>query len=209
MEELRSRVRIARVRASLSLNRNLLELYWSLGRAITLRQEAEGWGSSVIQRVSDDLKRSFPGMQGFSVSNIWRMRAFVLAYRSGEEDLAPPVRDLEAPKLPAEVPDLPWSHQLVLIEKIPGGEELKDPYHLEFLLRCFVAVELKVGPFQPEHAEKMNFYLSALDERLRRDHDEPSIGLILCKERDRVVGERVRARFLKAGSSIPLRERPA
>lgn len=60
-------------------------------------------------------------------------------------------------------------------------------YHVR--LRCYVAVDLKVGAFRPEYAGKMNFYLSALDERLRREGDQPSIGLVLCKERNRVVAE--------------------
>jgi predicted nuclease of restriction endonuclease-like (RecB) superfamily len=60
-------------------------------------------------------------------------------------------------------------------------------YHRK--LRCLVAVDLKTGPFQPEHAGKMNFYLAALDDRDREPGDNPSIGLILCRERNRVVVE--------------------
>jgi predicted nuclease of restriction endonuclease-like (RecB) superfamily len=71
-----------------------------------------------------------------------------------------------------------------------GGQD----YYLDLLfyhirLRCHVAVELKVGAFKPEYAGKMNFYLTALDERLGQEGDRPSIGLILCKERNRVVAE--------------------
>ena len=60
-------------------------------------------------------------------------------------------------------------------------------YHLR--LRCFIVIELKVGDFKPEYAGKMNFYLSAVDDRLRDKDDTPSIGIILCKTRDRVVVE--------------------
>jgi predicted nuclease of restriction endonuclease-like (RecB) superfamily len=60
-------------------------------------------------------------------------------------------------------------------------------YHLR--LRCFVVIELKTGEFEPEYAGKMNFYLSAVDDTLRHESDQPSIGLILCKERDRVIVE--------------------
>lgn len=56
-------------------------------------------------------------------------------------------------------------------------------------LRCLVAVDLKVGAFQPEHAGKMNFYLAALDDREREPGENASIGLILCRERNRVVVE--------------------
>jgi len=60
-------------------------------------------------------------------------------------------------------------------------------YHLR--LRCFVVIELKTGEFKPEYAGKMNFYLSAVDDRLRHPEDKPSIGLILCKARDRLIVE--------------------
>jgi hypothetical protein len=60
-------------------------------------------------------------------------------------------------------------------------------YHLR--LRCFVVVELKAGEFQPEHAGKLNFYLSAVDTQMRRQHDAPSIGLLLVRTRSRVFAE--------------------
>lgn len=60
-------------------------------------------------------------------------------------------------------------------------------YHLK--LRCYVVVELKAGEFQPEHAGKLNFYLSAVDGQLRHPSDNPSLGLLLCKSRDKVVAE--------------------
>jgi hypothetical protein len=60
-------------------------------------------------------------------------------------------------------------------------------YHLR--LRCYVVIDLKLGAFRPEDSGKMSFYLSAVDERLRHADDRPSIGLILCKERNRVVAE--------------------
>ncbi len=60
-------------------------------------------------------------------------------------------------------------------------------YHRK--LRCLVAVDLKTGPFRPEHAGKMNFYLAALDDLEREPHDSPSMGLILCREHNRVVVE--------------------
>ncbi len=60
-------------------------------------------------------------------------------------------------------------------------------YHLK--LRAFVVIDLKMQPFRPEFAGKMNFYLSAVNEILRHPDDQPSIGLILCKTRDRFVAE--------------------
>lgn len=60
-------------------------------------------------------------------------------------------------------------------------------YHLR--LRCFVAIDLKKGDFKPEHAGKMNFYCSVVDDQLRHELDAPTIGLILCQTKDRVVAE--------------------
>ena len=71
-----------------------------------------------------------------------------------------------------------------------GGEDFKLDllfYHLK--LRCFIVIDLKVGPFKPEYAGKMNFYLSAVDDMLRHPDDKPSIGLILCKAKNKIVAE--------------------
>lgn len=62
-------------------------------------------------------------------------------------------------------------------------------YHLK--LRCFVVVDLKMEPFEPEHAGRMNFYLTAVDERMRHPDDKASIGLLLCRDNDKLVVEYV------------------
>lgn len=69
-----------------------------------------------------------------------------------------------------------------------------DDYYLDLLfyntrLRCYVVVELKAGKFKPEYAGKLNFYLSAVDDMLRHEYDNPSIGILLCKERDKLTAE--------------------
>jgi predicted nuclease of restriction endonuclease-like (RecB) superfamily len=71
-----------------------------------------------------------------------------------------------------------------------GGEDFRLDllfYHLK--LRCFVVIDLKTTPFKPEYAGKMNFYLSAVDDLLRHADDKPSIGLILCKTKNRIIAE--------------------
>jgi hypothetical protein len=60
-------------------------------------------------------------------------------------------------------------------------------YHLK--LHCYVVVELKAGAFRPEHAGKLNFYLSAIDAQVKSAHDEPSIGLLLCRSKNKVIAE--------------------
>lgn len=60
-------------------------------------------------------------------------------------------------------------------------------YHLK--LRCFVVIDLKVGEFKPEYAGKMNFYCNVVDEQLKYDNDNPTIGLILCQDKDHIIAE--------------------
>jgi len=91
LADLKQRIRAAQIRAALAVNRELIELYWDIGRALVQKQEEEGWGAKVIDRLAMDLQREFPGILGFSASNIWRMRAFYHAYTSDPSILAQPV----------------------------------------------------------------------------------------------------------------------
>jgi predicted nuclease of restriction endonuclease-like (RecB) superfamily len=318
--DIKNRIRQAQVRAATAANRELVRLYWDIGQEIVLRQDQEGWGAKVIDRLAADLQKAFPGMGGFSRANIHRMRAFYLAYTKELTIVVQPARQLadeivvqlarqlaeqqppisSAPdevNLPQVVAEIPWYHNVVLIEKLKEprqrlwyaekvvqhgwsravlvhqieldlyGREgraitnfhetlppvqsdlaqqlLKDPYVFDFLtltddarerelqrgllehlrdfilelgvgfafvgsqyhlevdekdyyidllfyhlkLRAFVAIDLKVEEFKPEFAGKMNFYLSAIDDRLRHADDQSSIGIILCKARDKVTVE--------------------
>ncbi len=80
LEDIKERVRAARIRASLSVNRELIILYWEIGRLTLKRQEAEGWGAKVIDRLSADLNREFPDQKGFSARNLKYMRKFAESY---------------------------------------------------------------------------------------------------------------------------------
>ncbi|SPF49530.1 conserved hypothetical protein [Candidatus Sulfopaludibacter sp. SbA4] len=281
---LKSRIRIAQVRAAVGVNRELVLLYWGIGSEILTRQKEEGWGTKVIERLSKDLHSEFPDMQGLSTRNLKYMRAFAEAWP-------------DEPIVQQAAAQLPWFHNCVLLDKVKdAGERLwyiqkaiehgwsrnilvihiesglyrrqgkaitnfratlpspqsdlaqqliKDPYNFDFLtlseeaqerdlergllahlrqflielgvgfafvgsqvplevagedfkfdllfyhlkLRCFVVIDLKMTPFRPEYAGKMNFYLSAVDDLLRHPDDQPSIGLILCKSKNRVIAE--------------------
>ena len=311
ISELKDRIRVARSKAFLSVNRELIGLYWHIGRAIVERQRKEGWGESIVDRLSTDIQREFPKIKGFSPRNIWRMRAFYLAWTEEILNLAQAAREIgntqqtrpgtesDPAIVPQAVAELPWSHNVILVEKLNDPRErlwyahqavehgwsramlvhwidsdlygrqgkavtnfrrtlpppqsdlaeeaLKDPYVFDFLtldtearereiergllvhlrefllelgvgfafvgqqvhlevgeedfyvdllfyhlrLRCFVVIDLKTKPFTPEDAGKMNFYLSAVDDRLRHPDDMPSIGLILCKPKssNRLIAE--------------------
>jgi len=279
-----SRIRAAQLRASLAVNRELVLLYWQIGHDILDRQDREGWGAKIIDRLAIDLKRAFPEMKGFSPRNLKYMRRFAEVWTEAEF-----VQQVAA--------QLPWFHNCVLLDKVTGADErrwyaraalqhgwsrtvlvhqiegrlhqrqgkalsnfdrslpvpqsdlaqeiTKDPYNFDFLmldeearerdlergllkhlrqfllelgvgfafvgsqyrlrvgkdeffidllfyhlkLRAFVVIDLKMKAFEPEFAGKMNFYLSAVDDLLRHADDQPSIGLILCKTRERFVAE--------------------
>ena len=79
LAEIKLRVQSARIKAGLAANRELLALYWDIGRLILARQKKAGWGAKVIDRLSQDLQREFPGQQGFSPRNLKYMRAFASA----------------------------------------------------------------------------------------------------------------------------------
>src|SRR5689334_1177798 len=78
--QLEERIRSAQLRAALAVNRELIGLYRQVGQSIVVRQRAEMWGKSVVERPARDLRAESPGVGGFSPRNVWRMRAFSLAY---------------------------------------------------------------------------------------------------------------------------------
>ncbi len=303
--ELKERVLAARTSAARAVNRDLVLLYWDLGRAIVEQQAAQGWGDSVVEQLAADLRREFPSMSGFSTPNVWRMRQLYQVHTS-KEFLSQAVRELAGsapekrnPEFLSQavrelVASIPWGHHAnvlakvtdpaarlyylqataklgwsrnVLLNQIKAGaferavqerkthnfdlalpahlaeqadELLKSRYSLEFLglrqavkereledrlvghlrdfilelgygfcfvgrqhrlalgrkeyfvdllfyhrfLKALVAIDLKIGPFEPEFAGKMDFYLNLLNETERAPDDRPSIGIILCAEKD-------------------------
>src|ERR1700736_2446526 len=78
--DIKNRIRTVQIRASLSVNRELIQLYWDIGHLIVERQRAQGWGRSVVERLAVDIQKGFPGITGFAPQNIWYMRAFYLAW---------------------------------------------------------------------------------------------------------------------------------
>ncbi|MGB8478042.1 MAG: PDDEXK nuclease domain-containing protein [Acidobacteriaceae bacterium] len=282
--DIKERVRTAQVRAALAVNRELILLYWSIGRDILDRQKVEGWGAKIVDRLARDLGTEFPGVEGFSPRNLKYMRAFAEAW---------PEKEI----VQQAIAQLPWGHQTRLLDRIkdrptrewylkaaiengwsqnvlvhhisaglherqgkaltnfsralpPEGSDLaeqllKDPYQFDFLtlassakerelergllihlrdlllelgrgfafvgsqfpievggqtfyldllfyhvrLHCYFVIELKVGPFKPEYAGKLNFYLSAADDLLRTSLDSPTLGLLLCESRGESIVE--------------------
>ena len=309
LADLKARVRAAQLRAAVSVNRELILLYWDIGKIIVEAQKTKGYGKQVVERLAEDLQKEFPGTAGFSPQNVWYMRSFYLAWTKEPQKLQQPVGEstskflpqlvgeLAGSNLPQPVAEIPWGHNLVLLAKLKtplirlwyahkaiehgwsravlthhietqlheregkavtnfqrtlpppqsdlAEQTLKDPYNFDFLtirsdaherdleqglldhiqkfllelgvgfafvgrqyhmeisgqdyyldllfyhlrLRCYVVIDLKMKAFAPEFAGKMNFYLSAVDDQLRHADDRPSIGLLLCKERDHLTVE--------------------
>ncbi len=281
LKEVKDKVQQARLKALKAVNKELLALYWEIGRIILVNQQKNGWGKSIVEKLAVDLQSGFPGMKGFSSPNLWRMRKFYQTYTK----LAPLVREIS------------WSHHVILFEKVKTKKErdfymrmtkeygwsknilihqienmtfrkfqtnqtnfdkaiagkyryqaklaVKDEYTFDFLelsneyderelelallrnirkfllemgsdftfignqyklrvgnefyyidlllyhrkLKSLIAIELKAGRFKPEYAGKMQFYLTALNRTMRYKDENPSIGIIVCKEKDRTVVE--------------------
>ena len=291
LQDIKARIRESQVKAALTVNQELIRLHWWIGREICIRQAAERWGSRVIEKLCTDLQADFPGLRGFSRSNVFYMRTFYTSYAIVQKAAG----QLETP--PDFCLNIPWWHNIVLMEQVENIAErewyarkavengwsrtvmemwiesdlyhrqgkapnnfqkalpsvqsdlaeqlLKDPYSFDFLtlanqvrekeieeglmvhlqkfllelgngfafvgrqvpihvgdedfyldllfyhirLRCYFLIELKAGRFKPADAGQIDFYLAALDDRFRNPGDNPAIGLILCKSKDKVVVE--------------------
>src|SRR5580700_6896561 len=88
LARLKSQIQTAQVRAALAVNQELVLLYWQIGKEILTRQEAEGWGSKIIDQLGKDLRHAFPEMQGFSPRNLKYMRAFAEAWPIVQQPVA-------------------------------------------------------------------------------------------------------------------------
>ena len=112
---LKKKIQEAQVRAAFAANKELLKLYWEIGETISEKRKKDGWGSKTIEKLAEDLQNEFPGISGFSRSNVFRMYAFYAAY----EIVAQPVRQLE--ELP--ILHIPWFHNILLLQKLKNNEE--------------------------------------------------------------------------------------
>jgi predicted nuclease of restriction endonuclease-like (RecB) superfamily len=294
LDGLKERIRSAQVKAALAVNRELILLYWQIGREILLKQEVEGWGAKVIDRLAKDLKQEFPDMKGFSRSNLKYMRVFAEAYPEGSigqqlVDQIPwghNIRLMEMVKDPAvrlwyiqQTIENGWSRNILVMQiesnlyqrqgdaitnferSLPSPQSdlaqqlIKDPYNFDFLtitkdakerelehaliqhiqdfllelglgfsflgrqyslvvsgkeyrldllfyhvnLHCYVIIDLKMGEFEPQHSGQMSFYVAAVDNLLRTERDDPTIGIILCKSKDKTTVE-----YALQGSQQPI-----
>src|ERR1700722_2058513 len=114
--ELKNKIGAAQIKASMTVNRQLLELYWELGKEINEKQQTANWGDALIDQLSRDLTAVFPNMKGFSKTNLFYIRKWFLFYRSAE--IVPQVvGELEGSKVLQVVAQIPWGHNREIITK--------------------------------------------------------------------------------------------
>lgn len=147
LQSLKERIRAAQVRAALSVNRELVLLYWQIGREILNRQEQEGWGARVIDRLAQDLRQAFPQMKGFSPRNLKYMRAFAQAYP-------------EEAFVQQAAAQIPWFHNCLILDR------LKDPAEREWYIRACIQhgwsraileAQIETGLYRRQGAALTNF----------------------------------------------------
>ncbi len=324
LRQIIAEIKSTRVVIANRINNSMIEMYWNIGKHLTEKGIAEGYGSSVVNRLSADLKSEFPNMSGFSPRNLWDMKRFYEFYSQSIEKLPRRIAVLDEDEklrhsvavfnkdqklqrtvavfemiLPKEASILSWSHHIQIFHKSKSIEEacyyiesavkmgwtrdvllnfikadaygkskllpkhhnfstalpdhlqeqadeiLKNTYTLDFLgitqpikeleleskivekikffllelgfgftfignqyrlslgkkdyfvdllffhrkLRSLIAIDLKIGEFEPEYVGKMNHYLGLLDEQVRMSDENPSIGIILCADKDHVEVE--------------------
>lgn len=284
VKDIKNKILSSQYEALKSVNKELINLYWDIGKNIVEKQKQFSWGKSIVKNLSDELQKEFVGIKGFSVQNLWNMRQFYLEYYENE-------------KLQTLSREIGWSHNVTIFQKTKDELErefyikmaikfgwtyrvldnhienksyekyllnqtnfddtiveqyknqaklaVKDEYNFDFLeldknhseyqleiglinkireflaqmgsdfafvgnqykievddeeyfidlllyhrrLKSLIAIELKIGKFKPEYAGKMNFYLSVLNDTIKLPDENPSIGIIICKEKKRTTVE--------------------
>jgi predicted nuclease of restriction endonuclease-like (RecB) superfamily len=285
LSELKEQIKTRQIRAALAVNKDVIELYWHIGKQIIEKQKKAKWGSGFLDQLSKDLRNEFKGMGGFSSVNLKRMRMFAQEY---------PVLTFGS----QAVTQIPWGHIIELMLKIKDSikrdwyaqktiengwsrsvldmqietglyerqalqegkssnfkknlppiqsaeKMLKDPYCFDFLtvgseskereieqalvdhikrfllelgqgfafvgsqvpidvggeeffidllfyhirLKSYIVIELKATKLKPEHMGQLSFYLAAVDNEMCDINDNKTIGILLCKEKNKVVAE--------------------
>jgi predicted nuclease of restriction endonuclease-like (RecB) superfamily len=304
VEEIKERILTSQIKASMSVNAELIKLYWSIGKDLTERQKLKGWGTKIIEKFAQDIQNAFPGIEGFSIRNIFRMRALYQRYLI----VAQAVSQLE--DLP--IFNIPWGHNIVLLQRLKDPETrlwyasktlangwsrnilekwieaglhkregkaitnfkntlpeplsdlaeqtIKNPYNLDFLtlgekakekeiesalvthirefllelgegfafvgsqvpiivdgetylidmlfynykLSMFFVCEIKARDFDPRDTGQINFYLSAVDSQIKRQHDQPSVGILLyyTKKKQRRVKIEYALRHVRSSLAV-------
>ncbi len=114
--KLKKRIHSAQYEALRAVNKELINLYWDIGKMIVEQQDKHSWGKAIVENISKDIQSDFTGLKGFSAANLWRMRTFYIAYKN-KKILAPLVREIS------------WTKNVVIFEKC------KDDLEREFYIK--------------------------------------------------------------------------
>lgn len=284
LDRIVSKIQSARYEMLKSVSKQTVLLYWEIGRSVSEQMQNAGWGKSIVEQLSKDLQREYPGIRGFSSRNIWRMKTFYEAYK--ENGKLPPLvaeigwaqnclilekckDDIKREYYLRKTKQMGWS-KLDLIDKINKHHfenqalvqnnfdntisndikaqvawEFVDDYNVEIInpdqpfsenelengivsnivnflgemggsfafigrqyriefkekeyfidllffnlkLNCYVAFELKAREFQPKDIGQVQWYLQLIDKHIKENHHKPTIGIILCKDKERMMVE--------------------
>ena len=177
LQQLKSQFQHTQQNAVRAVNTEMLKFYWQLGEQIVEQQQNYAWGDGFLKQLSHDLMMEFPEMKGFSKRNLEYIRRWYLFWS----------KDMSiAQQVVAQLGQIPWGHHTTILDKCKDIEIAKF-YHTK--LHCYVVIELKVVEFEPEHIGKLNFYIKAVDEQIKTEYDQPTIGLLLCKSKDHLVAQ--------------------
>ena len=299
LREIITEVKMTRIVVANRLSATITQLYWNIGKRLSIEKLEKGYGGKVVEQLSVDLKSEFPDTEGFSPRSLWDMKRLYEFYTEDDQKLPQSVAVFENNTLPQVVAVLPWGHNRLILSKIKKRQEalyyaeasvkmgwtrnlllnfiksntyhnakelpklhnfentlpehlqeqademLKSTYSLGFLgvkhqikerelerrlvekiklfllelgdgfsfisnqhrltlnkkeyfvdllffnrkIKSLIAIDLKIGEFEPEFVGKMNHYLGLLDDQVRMPDENPSIGIILCAEKDHIEVE--------------------
>ncbi len=295
-ESISDKIRNAQMTASIKVNSEMLQLYWEIGNSILDVQKNEGWGTQVIDKLSENIKQNFPDATGFSIRNLKYMRSFAKEYKNFPIVQVPLAQDKNK-FMQVPLAQITWYHHISLLTIVKNIHErifyiietaknewsrnvlllqiksdlynrsgkainnfpktlpsyqsdlaksiFKDPYNFDFLsltkkynerkieleltekitefllelgkgfafigrqhrivvdntdykidllfyhtiLHSYVVIELKAGDFKPEYISKLNFYISAVDDTIKTEKDNKTIGLLLCASKSNIKVE--------------------
>jgi predicted nuclease of restriction endonuclease-like (RecB) superfamily len=128
IKEIKALIYRRQYEAMKKVNTELLLLYWEIGEEIDRQQREQGWGKQIVEILAKELQKEFPGIQGFSARNLWRMRTFYIEY-SQNETMPPSVAETSKPILPPLVAEISWTKICVIMEKC------KDSLEREFYIK--------------------------------------------------------------------------
>ena len=193
VKELKQRYLSARLKASIEANRTLLEYYWNLGRDIADKQYANTYESGFYKTLSHDLRSEMPEEKGFSESNIRYIYRFYQLYSQLFENLP---QGVEKDALVANVTKF-------LVELGTGFAYMGRQYRMQvgekeiFIdllfyntrIHAYCCIELKTGSFQASYLGQLGLYVTAVNHQLKTEHDNPTIGLLIYKDKDNIEAQ--------------------